>query len=94
MSSPASWPTSPDPRGLNPSAADRTYPRVVKRARHNSYRVKKPGQHGTRHDAPPAIHLVNPKPDLRKSEPQHDQNKLSGIGPSRREGEAVPSRTP
>ena len=39
---------------------DRSYPRVVKRARHNSYRVKKPGDHGTRHDSPPAIQLANP----------------------------------
>ena len=38
---------------------DRSYPRVVKRARHNSYRVKKPGDHGTRHHAPPTITLVN-----------------------------------
>jgi hypothetical protein len=38
---------------------ERTYPRVVKRARHNSYRVKKPGDHGTRHDSPPTITLVN-----------------------------------
>jgi hypothetical protein len=39
---------------------DRSYPRVVKRARHNSYRVKKPGDHGTRHDGPPTIRLANP----------------------------------
>lgn len=39
---------------------ERSYPRVVKRARHNHYPVKKPGQHGTRHDAPPAIKLANP----------------------------------
>ena len=32
----------------------------VQRARHNSYRVKKPGQHGIRHDAPATIKLVNP----------------------------------
>ncbi len=38
----------------------RSYPRVVKRARHNSYRVKKPGDHGTRHHAPPTIKLANP----------------------------------
>jgi hypothetical protein len=31
---------------------ERSYPRVVKRARPNSYRVKKPGDHGTRHDGP------------------------------------------
>jgi hypothetical protein len=44
---------------LNPPRRDRTYPRVVKRARHNSYRVKKPGDHGTRHDGPTTIKLVN-----------------------------------
>ncbi len=33
--------------------------RVVKRARHNSYRVKRPGDHGTRHPGPATIKLVN-----------------------------------
>jgi hypothetical protein len=47
------------PRKLN-TKRERSYPRVVKRARHNSYRVKKPGQHGTRHDAPATIKLANP----------------------------------
>ena len=47
------------PRHLN-KKRERSCPRVVKRARHNSYRVKKPGQHGTRHDAPATIKLVNP----------------------------------
>jgi hypothetical protein len=47
------------PQHLN-KRRERSYPRVVKRARHNSYRVKKPGQHGTRHDAPATIKLVNP----------------------------------
>ena len=44
---------------LNPRRRYRTYPRVVKRARHNSYRVKRPGDKGIRHDGPPAIELVN-----------------------------------
>ena len=48
-----------DPKHLN-TRRERSYPRVVKRARHNHYPVKKPGQHGTRHDAPPAIKLPNP----------------------------------
>ena len=48
-----------DPKHLN-KRRERSYPRVVKRARHNHYPVKKPGQHGTRHDAPPAIKLSNP----------------------------------
>jgi hypothetical protein len=47
------------PKHLN-KRRERSYPRVVKRARHNSYRVKKPGQKGTRHDALATIKLVNP----------------------------------
>ena len=46
---------------------ERTYPRVVKRARHNSYRVKRHGDHGTRHDSPPTITLVNLKKPQFKS---------------------------
>ena len=44
---------------LNPKRRHRTCPRVVKRARHNSYRVKRPGDHGTRHSGPATISLVN-----------------------------------
>ena len=47
------------PQHLN-TRRERSYPRVVKRARHNHYPVKTPGQHGTRHDAPPAIKFPNP----------------------------------
>ena len=47
-----------DPRRLN-SRRERSYPRVVKRARHNSYPVKKPGDHRIRHDAPVTIKRVN-----------------------------------
>ncbi len=65
---------------------ERSYPRVVKRARHNSYRVKKPGQHGTRHDAPATIKLVNPVPTraktgiaaLPKPDLAHDQGRSRG----------------
>jgi hypothetical protein len=46
-------------RNLNPRRRHRTYPRVVKRARHNSYRVKKPGDTGTSHDSPATIRLAN-----------------------------------
>ena len=46
------------PRNLNPRRRHRTYPRVIKRSRHNAYRVKKPGDQGTRHDGPPAIRLT------------------------------------
>ncbi len=54
-----SWPTSPRSKNLNPQRRHRTYPRVIKRARHNSYRVKRPGDHGTRHPGPATIRLVN-----------------------------------
>ena len=47
------------PQQLN-KRRDRTYPRVIKRSRHNSYRVKKPGDHGTRHHSPPTIRLASP----------------------------------
>ncbi|MGH3197495.1 MAG: hypothetical protein ACRDNT_16535 [Streptosporangiaceae bacterium] len=47
------------PQHLN-KRRERSYPRVVKRARHNHYPVKKPGQHGTHHDAPPTVKLSNP----------------------------------
>ncbi len=48
-----------NPKRLN-KRRERSYPRAVKRARHNSYRVKKPGQHGIRHDSPATIKLINP----------------------------------
>jgi hypothetical protein len=47
---------------LNPGRRHRTYPRVIKRARHNSYRVKRAGDHGTRHSGPATIRLVNLHP--------------------------------
>jgi hypothetical protein len=46
-------------RHLNPPRRHRTYPRVVKRARHNSYRVKRAADQGIRHAGPPAIKLAN-----------------------------------
>lgn len=46
-------------KNLNPLRRDRSYPRVVKRARHNSYRVKRPGDVGVRHDEPARIDLAN-----------------------------------
>ena len=43
---------------INPERRDRTCPRAVKRARHNSYRVKKPDEPASiRHDGPPTIHI-------------------------------------
>ena len=47
------------PRNLNPRRRHRSYPRVIRRARHNSYRVKRPGDTGTRYHGPPTIKLVN-----------------------------------
>ncbi len=47
------------PKHLN-KRRERSYPRVIKRARHSNFPVKKSGQHGTRHDAPPTIKLANP----------------------------------
>ena len=49
-----------DHRNLNPARRHRTYPRTVKRARHNSYRVKRPGDTGIRHAGPAIIYLANP----------------------------------
>jgi len=46
-------------RNLNPRRRHRSYPRVVKRARHNSYRVKRPADTGIRHDGPATIRLAN-----------------------------------
>jgi hypothetical protein len=48
-------------RNLNPRRRHRSYPRVIKRSRHNAYRVKKPGDRGIRHDGPPTIQLTPPK---------------------------------
>jgi hypothetical protein len=42
---------------LNPARRMRTCPRVIKRARHNSYRVKRPGDVSVTHARPPAIKL-------------------------------------
>jgi hypothetical protein len=35
-------------------------PSVVKRGRHNRYRIKRPGNTGTRHDSPATIRLADP----------------------------------
>ena len=47
-------------RNLSPARRHRSYPRMVKRARHNSYRVKRPGDTGTRYDGPATVQLANP----------------------------------
>jgi hypothetical protein len=40
-----------------PVRRDRTCPRAVKRARHNSYRVKRPGETAIRHPGPATINI-------------------------------------
>jgi hypothetical protein len=52
------------PGNLNPRRRHRTYPRAIKRGRHNAYRVKKPSDKGFRHNGPPAIRLANPAKPL------------------------------
>ena len=47
-------------RHLNPPRRHRTCPRAIKRARHNQYRVKKPGDANIRHDGPATIRLASP----------------------------------
>ena len=46
-------------KNLNPRRRHRTCPRVVKRVRHNSYRVKRHGDKAIRHNGPATIKLVN-----------------------------------
>src|SRR5215471_18046052 len=43
---------------------NRTTPRVIRRARHNCYIVKKPHHRGTVHHRPPTIHLYGPALNL------------------------------
>jgi hypothetical protein len=47
------------PAQPNPARRHRSYPRVIRRARHTSYKVKRPGDTGTRYHGPPTIRLVN-----------------------------------
>ena len=50
------------PAALNPPRRERTYPRAVKRIRHNAHRVKKASDKGVRHPDPPTIRLFHAKP--------------------------------
>lgn len=43
---------------LNPPRRHRSYPRKVKRARHNSYRVKRPTDIGIKHQRAPVPVLI------------------------------------
>jgi hypothetical protein len=42
---------------LNPHRRMRSCPRVIKRARHNTYRVKRPGDTSLTYTSPPTIKL-------------------------------------
>ncbi|TFV52432.1 hypothetical protein E4P41_21580 [Geodermatophilus sp. DF01-2] len=48
---------------INPRRRHRTCPRAVKRARHNQYRIKKPGEPASvRHAGPPTVRLYPIQP--------------------------------
>lgn len=49
-------------RNCNPKRGQRSYPRVVKRARHNSYRVKRATDAGARHAGPPIVKFASSAP--------------------------------
>jgi hypothetical protein len=44
----------------NPERRQRSCPRALKRARHNSYRVKRSEDKNIAHSSPPTIHLIHP----------------------------------
>jgi hypothetical protein len=54
-----SWPASPARATSNPPGGTAPALRVIRRARHNSYRVKRPADNGIRYHGPPTIRLVN-----------------------------------
>ena len=58
---------------LHTKRRHRSYPRVVKRARHNSYTVKQAHHVGVRHTGPPTIDLVNLKMLARTSKTTNTQ---------------------
>ena len=47
---------------INPPRRHRTCPRAIKRGRHNSYRIKRPGDRTIRHVGPPTINIYVLKP--------------------------------
>ena len=77
----------------NPQRRDRSCPRAVKRARHNSYPVKKPGQPASiRHPGPATIHFWPVKCPL---PPAHAQTTTPPPVPTRRSNIAKgPKRVP
>jgi len=49
-------------RNLNPCRRQRTFPRVVKRTRRNSYPAKRATDIGARHTRPPTIRIIRTTP--------------------------------
>lgn len=68
------------PANLNPPRRHRSYPRQIKRARHNSYKVRTAGYTGVRHAGPPTINLVNLKPLM--SEPGRAPSQPTSLQPA------------
>ena len=58
---------------INPVRRERSCPRAVTRARHNNYRVKKPGETAVHHPAHPRSTSTRWYPE------QNDQPRLRGI---------------
>jgi hypothetical protein len=56
-------------RELHRTRRHRSYPRVVKRARHNQYAVKKPTDIGMRHAGPPTLRIANLPPAQQLAHP-------------------------
>jgi hypothetical protein len=46
----------------NPARRHRAYPRAIKRARHNSYRLKRPTDQGITYPGPPVICIKHRQP--------------------------------
>jgi len=67
-------------RKLHRKRRHRSYPRVVKRARHNKYAVKKTTDTGVRHPAPPTLRIANLPPTRQAVHPARiDTNDLELI---------------
>ena len=56
-------------RNLHRARRNRSYPRVVKRARHNQYKVKKATDIGMRHAGPPTLRIANLPPEQSAQQP-------------------------
>lgn len=56
-------------RNLHRARRNRSYPCVVKPARHNQYKVKKATDVGTRHAGPPTLRIANLPPGRPAQQP-------------------------